>query len=84
MAECIGCGYCCRKAPCYLGEITKNGKWCDFLHYNYKQKKWRCKLMKAKWARKEMAVGEGCNSPLNTLRRTGVIPTPASLRKDGR
>jgi hypothetical protein len=81
MTYCIGCGYCCRKAPCWLGDITKNGKWCDFLYYSYKQKKWRCKLMTRKSVRTNLAAGLGCSSALNTLRRTCTIPTPKQLKE---
>ena len=88
MSECIGCGYCCRKAPCWLGEITKNGKWCDFLVYARKQKKWRCKLMTSIGTveerlavRDSLGAGLGCTSSLNTLRRKCIIPTPQEIKE---
>ena len=78
--ECVGCGFCCRKAPCWVaqrvfGSVTE----CPALMWDEKQERWFCDLcrkpgdMGAQY-RKELYVGEGCCCGLNSDRQN--IPRP--------
>ena len=81
---CVGCGYCCRKAPCmealdhghdYLGP-------CSYLtdHEDH----WRCGLIlqaseierNRLWS--ALYIGEGCCSPLNSERAKYITPCPTT------
>lgn len=84
---CIGCGYCCRKAPCHLGEIGDEG-WCFWLDWD--GVRWRCGLLgcdelegERKSIRYELAVGGGCTSPLNDWRARCIVPDPRWIRING-
>ena len=65
---CVGCGYCCKRAPCVLGEDTP----CRELVF--KDKRYWCGLvLAAKGEDKEymeidLCIGEGCCSSLNSDR----------------
>ena len=68
MRKCVGCGYCCMKAPCIMG-VTKYkltpGDRCPALCFV--DGKYRCKDYDfKKW---ESVFGIGCTSSLNTWRR---------------
>jgi hypothetical protein len=84
---CIGCGYCCRKAPCFYGEA--GGKYgCHWLEWN--GKKWRCGLLKSPDLKTEhknltrlLYIGAGCTSSLNSWRVKRKIPTPEWIDKCG-
>ena len=28
---CVGCGYCCKQAPCAFGELAESGEGCRFI-----------------------------------------------------
>jgi|OpeIllAssembly_1097287.scaffolds.fasta_scaffold00035_23 hypothetical protein len=65
---CLGCGYCCREARCLLGISTYGfgaGRTCPALHREGGI--WRCAL--ANVYHYELAIGEGCCSPLNSDRQ---------------
>lgn len=90
MSECIGCGYCCREAPCHLGKIPENAEWCGFLFYSRKQKKWRCKLMTSIGTvedrlvvRDDLGANLGCLVPefFSPLRKNSIVPTPQEIQE---
>lgn len=88
-ASCVGCGFCCSKAPCagaviYARIEAKPGP-CTFLRF--KDGRHWCGLVRseeevrnepemtrfiAALIRKELAIGEGCSSSMNSW-RTAVI-----------
>ncbi len=75
--ECVGCGYCCRKAPCVISKALYNKNKCPVLTYD--GKRYWCGLIR------QMAIGEGCSSSLNSDRSIMVkqknelmLPIPAS------
>lgn len=77
--SCVGCGYCCRKAPCSVAmRIFGNSiKECPALMWD--GSKYFCELCKkdgylGEKYRKELYIGEGCCSPLNSDRDN--IPAP--------
>lgn len=89
MADCIGCGYCCRKVPCaqaYHSNAVENGR-CTALMWH--EGRWACGLYvtapneeeKARIA-KELYFGAGCCSNLNTYRRYNYIPTKKELEDE--
>lgn len=81
-AQCVGCGYCCRRAPCaaafrVYGPVTE----CPALQYDADRKRYFCELCRLPGSigekyREELGVGAGCCSALfNTDREN--IPEPA-------
>ena len=75
---CVGCGYCCRKAPCIQSVfLWPDRDKCPALYYAADQRKWRCKLAAIPDLYKVLAMGEGCCSPLNSDR--DKIPTPEEV-----
>lgn len=65
-AECVGCSYCCRKAPCALSmELYHGREPCPALWWNGTM--YRCGL--ARLYEEELAIGAGCSSSLNTWRQ---------------
>jgi len=66
---CVGCGYCCRKAPCVLGEgvpcvelVERDGRW------------WCGLVLAATGEDREMIeldlfIGDGCCSSFNSDRQ---------------
>ena len=79
-SECVGCGYCCREAPCSLAQaegITEAP--CPLLEWD--GTKWRCSRMlrgpDAEDWKEYLYTGEGCCSSLNSDRLK--IPTPNDL-----
>lgn len=77
---CVGCGYCCKKAPCALavrvfGATTS----CPMLIWDEVNHRYWCKACKGDGGlraeyRAQLYIGEGCCSPLNTDRIN--IPDP--------
>lgn len=74
---CIGCGYCCQKAPCALGASLHGPKApCPSLVWN--GERYVCqevsRAFRARdWKRlsvllSDLAIGAGCCSPLNSQR----------------
>lgn len=78
---CVGCGYCCLKAPCsaasrIFGDYVRP---CPFLEW--RESRYYCKLTETnsdqKWDyRQELAIGAGCCSSLNTWRTDVKNRTP--------
>lgn len=74
---CVGCAYCCKTARCSISfeaegkyykdpfEALGEPKECPWLMY--RGGRYRCKL--ARKYKKELAIGAGCCSPLNSTRR---------------
>jgi len=78
--DCVGCGYCCNKAPCTLASTilsaitqTHFSGSCPF-QVEVKDKH-RCLLAMTsnerlnEMVKRDLAMGEGCCSPLNSDRR---------------
>ena len=86
MDECIGCGYCCRKAPCLLSLWDADERRCDCLKWD--GHRWRCALVEdtVRMARRlvveYLAIGEGCCSNMNTYRVKRYVPTPEDLKNE--
>ena len=76
--KCIGCGYCCSKAPCALGVrrygaqapcgalVKRNGRhWCRaVLESTGKERQWLIE---------NLYIGAGCCSPLNSRRLSQLV-----------
>lgn len=65
MSDCVGCGYCCLSAPCWLASVEQQR--CVHLWWNGQQ--YRCRLAGNLFHRKALSMGEGCCSSLNTWRK---------------
>ena len=87
-ALCVGCGYCCTKAPCAIAQrrygyswtspcpelLADDGRfWCRIIANAKGQNK--RDLMK------ELAIGIGCTSSLNTWRRQLIGNRHADAKK---
>lgn len=78
MKRCVGCGYCCIKVVCGLGQMfyvtPPDGK-CPGLVWDEEKKRYWCKLVLDTEATgdrsisSELSIGEGCCCGLNTWRR---------------
>lgn len=72
---CVGCGYCCTKAPCGAAvRLYRGATICPQLTWNEEDKRYFCGLMLisgqlGEYYRKELYAGEGCCSGLNSWRR---------------
>lgn len=75
---CVGCGFCCNKAPCALASslgLAKDGKCKELL---WASGRYWCGLMldapkvddrDENWYKRHLCAGEGCCSPLNSIRQ---------------
>jgi len=83
--ECIGCGYCCRRAPCGASGAEWTERGCSLLVWDERNRRWLCgKIMGTKGEerqrlKKQLAIGAGCTSVLNTYRKLRHVPTPEEL-----
>lgn len=91
LTPCIGCGHCCRKAPCaaamrLYGKIINKDPdeiWrCPALIWREEEGRYFCQLclgdsVIANDYRRELAVGQGCCSNLNSDRLR--IPRPSEF-----
>ena len=85
--ECIRCGYCCRKHPCYFGQI--GGEFgCEYLGWN--GKRWECRLLtheelveQREALKRLLYIGGGCSSGLNDWQVYHLIPTPTWIKMHG-
>jgi hypothetical protein len=71
MATCLGCGYCCFKAPCGWTPVWEPNGGCP--HLVWDGKRYLC-LQVVEGPRAEdfhdaLHIGEGCCSSLNSWRR---------------
>ena len=75
---CVGCGFCCRKAPCILASSSQP-PCSDLVEVDGR---WRCgKVQDAHPEARsillaELAIGAGCCSPLNSDRHRYRPRTP--------
>lgn len=67
MKECVGCGYCCIKTMCAVGEWVHGSveERCPYLVWN--GARYDCKI--AKDYAEHLHIGAGCCSSLNTWRQ---------------
>ncbi len=80
---CVGCGYCCKKAPCVLGtqEFGMDAP-CGGLVHRYGR--FRCRIileadgLRAKKLMKDLSRGAGCCSPLHTDRKYQLLSSSRS------
>lgn len=67
VAPCLGCGYCCKKAICMVGQdqfrLEPTAR-CSGLRHD--GERYRCEL--ADTFREELYIGEGCPCSLNSDR----------------
>ena len=76
--DCVGCGFCCRKAPCIASlRLTGGSRECPFLLWD--GKRYWCELCQMSGEsgqryREQLVIGAGCCCPMNTDRRD--IPAP--------
>lgn len=76
VAACVGCGYCCKKAPCAAaasrGRVSDAGECLELQHDG---ERYRCGFIieppaeGGDWWRSQLAIGAGCCSSLNTERK---------------
>ena len=74
--KCLGCGYCCRKAPCSaastLGRVDDDGGCMELV---YDGERYRCNLIisppdhDSDYWKHQLHIGSGCCSSLNTDRK---------------
>ena len=75
VAECVGCGYCCMKAPCVASaRLYPGAKHCPQLVWSDDLGRYRCHLSMLPGSvgeryRNELSIGAGCCSSLNSWRR---------------
>lgn len=85
MKDCIGCGFCCRKAKCALGVRLYPNHSGPCPELIWKEERWVCGAYYRSLGslrerlHKELAIGAGCCCSLNDYRRTNHIPTPEEL-----
>jgi len=113
MSECIGCGYCCRKAPCSIAAryyTHPDASYTDFVFDGQKVtvvwakvegdnvncpklewngQRWVCRAIedamgqRARIAvKRELHIGAGCSSGLNTYKLKNHVPTPEELKDE--
>lgn len=86
LKACIGCGYCCRKAPCGLPGVEWKSGQCSELVWDKSSQCWRYRKVlesgiKSKIA-EQLSIGAGCCSGLNTYQRFQYIPTLEDLKHE--
>jgi len=86
MPACIGCGYCCRQAPCALAQRIYGGVLEKCPELVYRDGRWWCRAVEnARGPLKRdyeegVAIGGGCSSSLFNQDRKR-IPTPEEVAK---
>jgi len=63
---CIGCGYCCQKTVCFLGQqrdVKANDVPCPMLIWDG-QRHWCKIILQEPRLHEEVAIGKGCPSTL--------------------
>ena len=70
-SPCVGCGFCCLKAPCFASWVqdwVKHGR-CIKLEWSEEDNRYWCLAAKSsKLFAFDLFIGEGCTSNLNTWR----------------
>ena len=84
MADCIGCGHCCRTAPCAMIQRIHGHSLDKCPELVYHDGRWWCRAIEkatgplASEYRSAVAIGGGCSSSLFNSDRE-KIPTPAEV-----
>lgn len=78
MADCVGCGYCCIKVPCFVAQRLHGGGLTECPHLEWNGKRYICNIVTGTSPitpryKEELAIGAGCCSSLNDWRRN-IIP----------
>lgn len=72
MSACVGSGYCCKTAICVVGQVHyKVGPTAQCPGLLHNGERYICAL--AGTYREELAIGEGCCSPLFNRDREAII-----------
>ena len=75
--ECVGCGYCCKKAPCVQALLIDNGVQPPCPLLVLKDGRYWCQIVLDEppdsELRREMAIGAGCSSPMFNNDRENMI-----------
>ena len=73
--SCVGCGYCCSKAPCsYSMRKYSVAHPCPGLYWD--GERYRCDDVRSPMLCEEVAIGAGCCSQLNTWRGSKILRRP--------
>lgn len=78
---CVGCGYCCQKAPCIVGWMMYQRVFgpCPGLTWNEEEQRYFCQVVldEPEAAREElkkrMAIGAGCSSAMFNTQREAQL-----------
>lgn len=78
MADCVGCGYCCIKVVCFVAQRLHGSGLTECPYLEWNGKRYACTLVMGEGTitatyRKELSIGAGCCSSLNSWRRS-VVP----------
>lgn len=74
MNDCIGCGYCCTKAPCLLARRIHGAGVTECPELIWEQNRHWCRLPRVQpHYIYDLHIGAGCCSPLNSWRREPLI-----------
>lgn len=73
MKECVGCGFCCLKAPCQVALRINGGGISRCPHLIWDSSRYVCDLMRlpgkvGEGYREELYAGTGCSCSLNSWR----------------
>ncbi len=73
MGDCLGCGYCCWRAPCYYGswKYGETGP-CGGLVFR-DGRHWCAAVLEDPSLTNALTIGVGCCSSLNTWRRELIV-----------
>ena len=87
-AVCVGCGKCCKTAPCAAAvRVYGNGiRDCPALRYDESDKRYFCSLCEiggevGRSFRQELSVGSGCCMPLFNTDRDNIPEPPKERTK---
>lgn len=86
LRRCVGCGYCCQQAPCALGYVLHGlGRPCPSL-VEQDGRFWCRQVLEARGAArdrivKDLSIGGGCGSSLNTMRLRQLRKAAGRLNK---
>jgi len=74
-SPCVGCGYCCSKAPCLYSMLKYCvAHPCPGLYWD--GERYRCAHIDDPKLHREVAIGAGCCSSLNTWRGSKIQRRP--------
>jgi hypothetical protein len=87
--QCVGCGFCCRVAPCDLVQRIYKIPLTTCPELIYRDDRWWCGLVEQQPEDRrgiyasEVAIGTGCSSSICNQDRS-KIPTPAEIAAHNR